>query len=146
MKSATVLLALVVVLTLFSLTAFAVPPSYGTIIGNTWTDTFSPPELPSFSVSVTPVPEAAEKGFSEILSMQRGSILTVSCTEVEMQLEIWVITEFDDSPMAEHEVRGPIFTGESYTFDESGLYSVWIKRGSSYSASLVIEIKPTAAN
>jgi hypothetical protein len=99
----------------------AAPPNYGTVNGDIWTDTYSPPLLTDFSIAVTPVPGTTKKGNEQLLSLHRGSVLSVSGTGA--QLEIWVITDFDYSEMGEHEMSGPIFSGVSYTFDEPGLYT-----------------------
>jgi hypothetical protein len=115
------------------------PPNYGTVDGDIWTDTHTPPFLTGFSISVTPVPGTIMKGNEQLLTLLRGSVLSVSGTGAE--LEIWVITDFDYSDMGEHEMSGPIFSGVSYIFNEPGLYTACVKHGSSYSAAKVVEVK-----
>ena len=94
------------------------PPSYGTIKGNTWTNTDA-----LCPHSITPVPEIYGM---RMLSLARGSVLTILSAGGEF--EIRNIIQFDDSEMAEHAVGANLFKGRTHTFNEPGLYQLSCKR------------------
>jgi len=114
---------------------YAAPPYYGTVKCNTWMHTST---LPNYTYSVTPVPEIIELNSGSLISLARGSILTISGTGIE--LEIRAITEFDYSDMGEHTISDPIFTGTTYKFNEPGQYVVYFKQGEMYDRSWDVEV------
>ena len=127
-------LAVMVLMSLVS-AIYAAPPDYGTVKGNTWTDTWTLSQ-PNFTYTITPVPELRRLESGPLLCLPRGSDFAISGAE----LEVFIITDFDDSELAEHELDGPIFTGRAYKFNEPGQYAVWLKVGSDYRQPCIVEV------
>ena len=125
--------ASIVLLMMSGSAIYAAPPAHGTVNGNTWTTS-----LLYFSYSITPVPEMKQLEYDSIVSLTRGSVITVSDTSVEF--EIRAITEFDYGAMGEHTIGAPIFNGGTYEFDMPGQYLVYFKEGERYVASFDAEV------
>ncbi|MCL2004082.1 MAG: S-layer homology domain-containing protein [Oscillospiraceae bacterium] len=136
MKTKILSLAMVLVILAGSLTFVSAntantPPPYGTVSGNVWTENFTyfPPH---FSYSITPVPNYVDTTFGEYgesaprFKLALRSVLSVS----GVGFVIHRITAWDSSAMGEHGLSdSPVYrgaSGASYTFAESGLYSIYL--------------------
>ena len=127
-----------VLMLLLGSAAYAAPPSHGTVDGDTWTHVW-PIFNYSITYSITPVPEMADLISGEpVFALTRGSVFTMSTAGVD--LEVWPITEIDNSDLGEHSLGASIFRGSTYTFNEPGYYLVFFVREGSYITARTVEV------
>ncbi len=112
--------------------AFGAPPEYGTIIGNTWTDQMDIPGSDSLTYSFAPVPDRIKIGHEAVYSLKPGNTMAWK----DAGIQIYSITEFDDSEMGEHLLdMPPVYEAKengSFTFNQPGLFMVYLPSFSSW--------------